>query len=181
MNETELAEAAEPAGTVEPGELGRLLHSAREARGLSVEDLAHLLRLEPRIVRALESEDFERLPPPAFVRGYLRAIAKEYGMESAAFLGVFEQRAGNEEPELADFKSRAPLQMTSETNLVRYTTLALVLLLVVMVVLWWRAHDAVPFARDLPDAEPAVTLPEPAEPLPYEFPVVTHPDTPYAA
>ncbi|MEQ8496387.1 MAG: DUF4115 domain-containing protein, partial [Gammaproteobacteria bacterium] len=69
----------------------------------------------------------------------------------------------------------APLQMTSESNLVRYTTAVVVLVLVVLVALWWRAHDAVPR-----DHEPLVETPppaEPADPLPYEFPVVTHPES----
>ena len=138
MNDHEIEEVADQPGTAEPaepGELGSLLRSAREERELSVEDLAHRLRLEPRIMKALEREDFDRLPPPAFVRGYLRAIAKEYGVDCAIFLTVFDRRAGNEEPELSDFKSRAPLQMTSESQLVRYTTVAVVLLLVAMVAL----------------------------------------------
>ncbi len=186
MSEAEANEVDEARGGVEPGELGRMLRSAREARDLSVEDLAHLLRLEPKIVRALESEDFDHLPPPAFVRGYLRAIAKEHGMDSAAFLAVFEQRAGNEEPELADFKSRAPLQITSESNLVRYTTVTLVLLLVVLIALWWRAQDHGALDLDAlveqpgPSESETTPEPEPAEPLPYEFPVVTHPQAPFA-
>jgi len=181
MNDADVNEVDEARGGVEPGELGRMLRSAREARDLSVEDLAHLLRLEPKIVRALESEDFDRLPPPAFVRGYLRAIAKEHGMDSAAFLGVFEQRAGNEEPELSDFKSRAPLQITSESNLVRYTTVTLVVLLVVLIALWWRAQDHGALDLDALVEQPAPAAPEaePAEPLSYEFPVVTHPQAPF--
>src|SRR5690606_16764920 len=124
----------------EHGGIGEQLRRARDKRGLSVEELARSLKLESRIIEKLESEAFEELPPPAFVRGYLRAIAKEFGMDSTALLERFELHGHAEPPELADFKSRAPMQITSESTVIRYTTAALCLAMVILVALWWRSH-----------------------------------------
>jgi cytoskeleton protein RodZ len=55
---------------------GQLLKQAREARKWSVEQTAGQLRLTAAVVTALENNDFSKLPPPAFTRGYLRNYAR---------------------------------------------------------------------------------------------------------
>lgn len=172
-------EARNSAELAEHDGIGEQLRRARDKRGLSVDELARSLKLESRIIEKLESEAFDELPPPAFVRGYLRAIAKEFGMDSAALLERFELHGHAEPPELADFKSRAPLQITSESTVIRYTTAALCLAMIILVALWWRSHgdDDLDLGRLEATGE---NLPEPAatQPLPYEFQVVEHPDVP---
>ncbi|MEX2376219.1 MAG: RodZ domain-containing protein [Dehalococcoidia bacterium] len=167
------------AESAEHGGIGEQLRRARDKRGLSVDELARSLKLESRIIEKLESEAFDELPPPAFVRGYLRAIAKEFGMDSTALLERFELHGHAEPPELADFKSRAPMQITSESTVIRYTTAALCLAMIILVALWWRSHgdDDLDLGRLEATGE---SLPEPAAtlPLPYEFQVVEHPDVP---
>ena len=52
------------------------LVAAREARGLSVEDVQRQLKLHPRQVRAIEEGDWAALPGRPFVRGTLRNYGK---------------------------------------------------------------------------------------------------------
>jgi len=146
---------------------------------MGVADLARSIKLEPRVIEHLESDAYDKLPPPAFVRGYLRAIAKEFGMDSAQLIATFDLYGAAEAPELADFKSRAPVQITSESSVIRYTTVVLCIVMIVMVALWWRSNRGsaldlgrVGAASDIPHAEPAT-------PLAYDFEVVEHPDVPY--
>jgi cytoskeleton protein RodZ len=54
--------------------------------GLSVEQLADQLKLSPRQVMALESDDFASLPPPAVVRGFIRAYAKAVRIDAAPLM-----------------------------------------------------------------------------------------------
>lgn len=56
-------------------ELGRMLSSAREARGQSIEDLAMRLRMGVEQLRALESGDRARLPEMVFVIAQARRVA----------------------------------------------------------------------------------------------------------
>lgn len=63
---------AAPAG---PGP-GAVLRAARESHGWSVEQVADSLKLAPRQVHALESEDYASLPGMPIVRGFLRSYAK---------------------------------------------------------------------------------------------------------
>ena len=52
---------------------GERLRAAREAAGLSVDDVALRLHMPARVVRSLESEDWSRLGAPVFVRGQVRS------------------------------------------------------------------------------------------------------------
>ncbi|AZR22841.1 helix-turn-helix domain-containing protein [Xanthomonas vasicola] len=55
---------------------GQHLREAREAAGLSVDDVAGKLRMPGHVVRSLEQEDWPRLGAPVFVRGQLRSYAR---------------------------------------------------------------------------------------------------------
>lgn len=59
---------------------GYRLMSAREQKKLSISDVAADLRLDERIVRALEQQDYNQLPQPAYVCGYIRNYAKMLGI-----------------------------------------------------------------------------------------------------
>jgi cytoskeletal protein RodZ len=62
-------------------DVGADLRTAREQRGMSVADLAERTKISPRILRALETGDAAALPAPVFVRGFVRAYAREVGLD----------------------------------------------------------------------------------------------------
>jgi cytoskeleton protein RodZ len=53
-----------------------------------VEELARQLRLDGRVVEALERDDFAALPEMTFVKGYVRSYAKFVGLEPAPLLAA---------------------------------------------------------------------------------------------
>ena len=61
--------------------LGGILAAARLEHGLTVEQMAAELRVEARLLEALEEDRFEVLPAPVFVKGYLRHLASRFGLE----------------------------------------------------------------------------------------------------
>lgn len=62
-----------------PG-VGQRLAAAREAKGLSVADIATQLKLSPRQIEALETDDLKHLPGEVFVRGFVRNYARLVGL-----------------------------------------------------------------------------------------------------
>lgn len=68
---------------------GASLRAAREAAGMSREDVAHALNLDKAIVDALESDDTERLPQPTYVKGYLRAYARLLELDAEELLSAY--------------------------------------------------------------------------------------------
>ena len=55
--------------------IGDTLREARERRGLTIEQAAQETRISPRFLEALEAEEFDALPAPVYVRGFLRSYA----------------------------------------------------------------------------------------------------------
>lgn len=70
---------------------GQRLREARDLKGLSVDDVAQTLRMSTAYVKALESDDYERLPEAAFVKGYLRNYARLVGLPADDIANMFSQ------------------------------------------------------------------------------------------
>lgn len=60
--------------------IGERLRSARQALGLSLEEIESLTHIRRSYLEALEREAFEALPGPAYARGFLRAYASCLGL-----------------------------------------------------------------------------------------------------
>lgn len=79
MNEAEAADKVVPAAREQRP--GRALSEARTAKGLAVAEVAAQLRLSASQVTALEADDYDRLPGPVFVRGFIRNYARLLGLD----------------------------------------------------------------------------------------------------
>jgi cytoskeleton protein RodZ len=55
---------------------GGQLRTVREARGMSISDVAGVLRFSPKQIELLESDRYDDLPGATFVRGFIRSYAK---------------------------------------------------------------------------------------------------------
>ena len=66
----------------EEKKVGQELAFAREAKGMSQEQIADILNLTLANVIALENDDYESLPGWTYVSGYLRAYARLLGLDS---------------------------------------------------------------------------------------------------
>jgi cytoskeleton protein RodZ len=83
QNETAGQEAPQPVLSV-----GAILRAEREARGLSVEEIAERVKYSVRQVEALEHDDAEHLPQGTFLRGFVRSYARVLGMDEARLLAA---------------------------------------------------------------------------------------------
>ena len=67
---------------------GALLRAAREAAGLTQDSVAQQLKLAPRQVRAIEEDDYARLPGRTFVRGFVRNYARLLRVDADAVVAA---------------------------------------------------------------------------------------------
>ena len=65
---------------------GERLRAAREARGLSLRQVARATRIPVAVLEAIERGELERLPGGIFGRGFIRAYAAEVGLDPEATL-----------------------------------------------------------------------------------------------
>ncbi|MEO0867552.1 MAG: RodZ domain-containing protein [Cyanobacteria bacterium J06642_11] len=64
--------------------LGKVLRDAREASGLSLDDLATKVLVRPRLLLALEEGYTNELPEPIYVRGIIRRYGDHLGLDGVA-------------------------------------------------------------------------------------------------
>lgn len=73
--------------------LGRCLSEARKERGLTVADVAQVIKYSPRQIESLENDRFDQLPDTAIVRGFIRNYAKLLQVDAANLLAIFNRQA----------------------------------------------------------------------------------------
>ena len=69
--------------------IGKELQVARKELGLRTADVARELRISADYLRLLESGDFDQLPAPTYVSGFLRSYGKFLGLDGADLAGRF--------------------------------------------------------------------------------------------
>jgi cytoskeletal protein RodZ len=70
---------------------GRWLVRERELRSLGRAEVVRATKLAPAVVEALESGEAARIPPRAYVVGYLRAYAAAVGLDADEVVLRFEE------------------------------------------------------------------------------------------
>lgn len=86
-SETELIPSGP--GNPEPGNPGAAIRAARDRLGVEVSTLAFRTRLPQRVIENLEANRFESMAP-TYVRGYLRAVARELDGDADRWIRAYE-------------------------------------------------------------------------------------------
>ena len=73
------------------GTLGNYLRSAREERGIELRDAAQQTRISLQYLKALEEEDFSKLPGAVFVRGFLKNYCKFLKLDETEVMKKFAE------------------------------------------------------------------------------------------
>jgi cytoskeleton protein RodZ len=74
--------------------LGAWFAQVRAGLGADQRDVARHLMLNPSIIQAIENDDFARLGPPVFVRGYLSRYARLLNMPDHEVLERYREQIG---------------------------------------------------------------------------------------
>ncbi|EPZ52098.1 DNA-binding helix-turn-helix protein [Bacteriovorax sp. BAL6_X] len=85
--------------------LGQYLQKARDKKDLSIEAVSRHTRINLTNLSALEADDIERLPNIAYVRGFVKTLAKTYDIDAEEATKKLEELYG----EIASEKSQ-PLE-----------------------------------------------------------------------
>jgi cytoskeleton protein RodZ len=77
---------------------GVRLKAAREARGLSLDEVANVLKLDLDKIEALEHDELGHIAAPVYAAGYLRAYAKLLNLPADEIVAEFEALTRMESP-----------------------------------------------------------------------------------
>jgi len=141
--------------------VGAVLRQAREARGLSVQEIAERVKFSVRQVEALERDDMEHLPQGTFLRGFIRSYARVLGLDEEGLLQSTHTRTEHHF-DVADVQAGgAPLPVAGgEALRNRHLLLGALLVACLLLLFVWTQRDEEPVAL----VEPVVVAPAASAP-----------------
>lgn len=158
---------------------GEYLKRERELRGFTVEDVFKATRIQTRHIEALEADQYDRLPHPTFVKGFIKSYCRLLGLDENDAVLRFEvymretsekhefQRSAHEEAPAAEGDLGGP-RLSARTIGILLAAFGVVIIIVFYAV-FWRSPSGVephPAAEVVEKAEttpPAAAEPGPAE------------------
>lgn len=140
--------------------LGEQLKAARAGKSVSIDDVASELRIERRVLEALEADELGELGAPVFVKGYIKQYGRRLGLEYDDLLAAYYRQTDAVD---VPIQPNRAIQMRDERQIMIWivTGLALLLLAVALFV-WWIGNNEAPIAGTMP---PETESPSPAASL----------------
>lgn len=71
--------------------VGQILKEARETRFYTLEEIEKATKIRMELLEALENDNFEKLPPPTFIQGFIKNYARFLKLDSEKLLAVFRR------------------------------------------------------------------------------------------
>lgn len=116
---------------------GAKLRAAREAQGLSMQDVATRTRIAQRQLEAIERDDYAALPGIPYAVGFARAYARAVGLDEVAIAADVRNAVHNSElgaNRYEAFEPADPARVPSRT--LAWTAAAIVIILVAGFAVW---------------------------------------------
>jgi cytoskeleton protein RodZ len=121
-------------------DIGSSLREARLRQELDFPELEARTKIRPKYLRALEDEQFDVLPAPTYIKGFLRSYAEALGLDGQPFVDEYNSRftIGDE---YADIRTRrVPIQRhersTRESRIAVGALLAIAVLTALVIAAW---------------------------------------------
>lgn len=74
--------------------LGERLYGMRKERRISLREISRDTRIQIKYLEALEKGDYSKLPPPVYVKGFLRSYADFFGVKHSYLLKPYDREMG---------------------------------------------------------------------------------------
>lgn len=71
--------------------VGQIIASARQKRGLSVDQLSSLTKIDSRYISALEQDDYQKLPSETFAKGFIRNLSLRLDLDPSELIAIFRR------------------------------------------------------------------------------------------
>jgi hypothetical protein len=91
----------------EPLRVGSILEETRKRQEVKLETVEERTKIRTKYLRALENEDWDVLPGPAYTRGFIRAYADLLGLDGEVLVDEYRRR--HEEPSTSTYELAEPV------------------------------------------------------------------------
>ena len=119
-------------------EIGSSLREARVRQGLDLNELEQGTKIRARYLGALEDEEFELLPAPTYVKGFLRSYADYLGLDGQLYVDEYNSRFGVGEEDVARPRrsSRPPRGVQVQSRVLLLTLLGIAAVAALVIIAW---------------------------------------------
>lgn len=134
--------------------LGERFRAAREARGLTLSEVAEQIRIRSVYLAAIEEENWPAIGAPVYVRGFLRTYARFLGLDAEEAVATFNRQTAGAAPEAAATALEAPASRPSEPR--RLLPFIWIASIVAVLLIAYVAFNA--FSPRQPDGQSALAI-----------------------
>lgn len=105
--------------------IGEILKNAREKKGLTIETLEKKTHIVSRYIKALEDDEFDKLPGEIYIKGFIKNLSDKLSLDSKLVLeryslqineGKFEQDLSKNEKNAKSLKKEAKTKKIENVN-----------------------------------------------------------------
>lgn len=118
--------------------VGEILRAARVQMNLSVHDVEHMLRIRYEHLEALERSDFEALPGPAYVVGFVRTYAEFLNLDGGRVVDLLRRQSREG---LGKTRSVNFVEPSTESRVPSVPVVGAAMAALVLVVVMWVAYQ----------------------------------------
>lgn len=127
--------------------IGATLRQAREAKNLSLEQIAERLKVRVGIITALEADKYNDLPEPIYTRAYLERYAQIVEVDATTVVRRYDRRAGFTAGQAVVVPKVLPTAKSTKFNLVIPALILLGIGAIAMAAWWWQVQSSQPLGE----------------------------------
>ncbi len=113
--------------------VGQVLKDERERKLYKLEDVEKVTKIRKELLEALEADDYTKLPPATFVKGFIKSYGKFLGLDPEKLLAIYRREFSEHKnpPRIMDALAnplKSPRFQITPTKLISGLVIALVLI-----------------------------------------------------
>ncbi len=117
---------------------GSFIKRERELRGITLDEIAAETKIGKNFLHALEEDDYDSIPAPTFIKGFLRAYSKHIGLDGNDVVLRYEDfvERTTEKTEVVDEQAAQPVNRNYYITAIIAVT-GLVILILLSIYFFW--------------------------------------------
>ena len=118
---------------------GKILHEERKKIGLSIEEVAEKLNLEPKLIELLEKDEYEKFKFATYLKGYLRSYARFLNIDGDKVVNLYKEKNPEKKPNIVpDVKPK--IQKNTNDKSVKLFSYIIGLSIALSVLIWYQKN-----------------------------------------
>ncbi|CAN5447160.1 hypothetical protein BH20ACI1_BH20ACI1_22740 [soil metagenome] len=137
--------------------LGEKLRQAREARDITISEVAEQTRISPLYIESIENDDYRLLPGGIFNKGFVKSFAKYVGVDEQEALQDYARLISSQEGlQEEETKTYRPEVLTDD-RVSSSSILTIIVAVVILGLMTWGILALVRYIQEQPTTAPVAT------------------------